>query len=135
MGNNLIKLVQRKWSNESGANKNQRNGKNSNGMSVAGSSNENQHLLSSSIFKLNGHCFDKLFEFLSLKDLHSLGQTCKSMQQMTGEFFTRNYSAAKFNCLSDGIYVVDNKAVNSAEYVPIPGFIQFITWIEILNKI
>lgn len=65
MGNSLIKLLRRKRNNESDANQNrnqtQRNGENMNEITVAGGpSNENQHLLSSPIFKLNGHCFDEL---------------------------------------------------------------------------
>lgn len=76
MGNSLIKLLRRKRSNEYDANENrnriQKSGENSNEMSVAGPSNENQHLLSSPIFKLNGYCFNELFEYFSLTDLHSL---------------------------------------------------------------
>lgn len=82
--------------NENRRKQTQRNGKHFNGMSVTGSSNENQHFFSSSIFKLNRHCLDELFDYLSLRDLHSLAQTCKSMQHMTGEFFTCNYSGANF---------------------------------------
>ena len=107
MGNNFIKLVQRKWSNVSGSNKTQ-------------------------IFKLNGDCFEELFDYLPLKDLHSLGQTCKSMQQMTGKFFKRNYSAAECNVVSDGIYLINFSYKNP---VQISGFIEFITSIAIGNNL
>lgn len=138
MGNNLIKFSERKRSNaiENRWEYTQRNAEHSNGVSVAGSSNENQHLCSSSIFKLNRHCLDELFDYLSLRDLHSLAQTCKSMQQMAGEFFTRNYSGAKFNCLSDGIYMMSNDPFtefNIDKCSTMPGFIQLITWIAIEN--
>lgn len=43
------------------------------------------------IFKLNVDCFDEILEYLSLIDLHSLGQTCKVMHMVTSEFFKRNY--------------------------------------------
>lgn len=85
MGNSLLKLVQRNRNNE----------------------NENQYLLSlPPIFKLNGHCFDELFDYLSLKDLHSLGQTSKSMQQMTGTFFKFNYSAQFITSITIGINIL-----------------------------
>lgn len=134
MGINLSKLAQRKRIDENGTNKNDEN---SNGMPVAGPSNQNQHLLSSPIFKLDVHCFDEIFEYLSLRDLHSLGQTCKSIQEMTGEFFTRNYSAVKFNCLSDGVYMFDSDkhTIDIDECVAIPGFIRLITWIAIENNV
>lgn len=67
------------------------------------------------IFKLNIDCFDEIFEYLSLKDLHSLGQTCMAMQQVTGEYYKRNYSAAEKLIGNDGIYTIysdDNGAIN-----------------------
>lgn len=42
------------------------------------------------IFKLNIHCFDEMFEYLSLKDLLSFGQTCKGLQNVAGKYFKRN---------------------------------------------
>ncbi|XP_055303092.1 uncharacterized protein LOC129568813 [Sitodiplosis mosellana] len=56
------------------------------------------------IFKLTIDCFDEIFEYLSMKDLHSLGQTCKTMQQVCGEYFKRTHSAAEKFCARDGIY-------------------------------
>lgn len=32
------------------------------------------------IFKLTIDCFDEIFDYLSLQDLSSFGQTCKAMQ-------------------------------------------------------
>lgn len=58
------------------------------------------------IFKLTIDCFDEIFEYLSLKDLQSLGQTCKTMQQVAGEYFKQNYLAAEKICTKDGIYTV-----------------------------
>ena len=43
------------------------------------------------ILKLNAICCDDLFEWLSLEDLHSLGQTCKRMQRLTGIYFQENF--------------------------------------------
>lgn len=57
--------------------------------------NQKQWGIGPKIFKLNIDCFDEIFEYLSLRDLHSFGKTCKTMLKVTGEYFKRNYSAAK----------------------------------------
>lgn len=49
-------------------------------------STSEQNLLSP-IFKLNIDCCNEIFEYLTLEDLCSLGKTCKSMQNVTGEYF------------------------------------------------
>lgn len=36
-------------------------------------------------------CFENVFDWLSLDDLAALSATCKQLQQMTGEFFQREY--------------------------------------------
>lgn len=59
MGNSLIKLTQRNRSTNNGSNNNQNRAQN----------NDSQNLLSSPILNLNGHCFDEIFEYLSLEDL------------------------------------------------------------------
>lgn len=43
------------------------------------------------IFKLNAICCDDLFEWLSIAGLHSLGQTCKRLRQLTGLYFQANF--------------------------------------------
>lgn len=48
-------------------------------------------LQQSSIFKLNDFCFEELFDYLSLRDLHSLGQTCSHLYQLTAVYFQQNY--------------------------------------------
>lgn len=45
------------------------------------------------IFKLNVDCCEEIIELLSLRDLYSLGQTCKPMRKVAGEYFKENYSA------------------------------------------
>lgn len=49
----------------------------------------------SKIFKLTQTCFENFFEWLSLKCLDNLGQTCKQMQRIVGEYFKRNLSAVQ----------------------------------------
>lgn len=60
----------------------------------------------SQIFKLDLDCFDEIFEYLSLIDLHSLAQTCTALQQMTGKYFRRNYIGAEKFTNDDGIYTM-----------------------------
>lgn len=36
------------------------------------------------IFKLKVDHFEEIFDFLELKDLHAINQTCKRLQQVTG---------------------------------------------------
>lgn len=63
-----------------------------NQMAIAGPSNEQT---SPKIFKLDVDCFDEIFEYFSLEDLDSFGQTCKAMHKLTGEYFKRNYPHGK----------------------------------------
>lgn len=62
--------------------------------------------LTPSIFKLTTDCCDEIFEYLSLKDLHSFGQSCKTMQKVSGEYFHRNFRGAEKFIQDDGIYTV-----------------------------
>ncbi|XP_055301582.1 uncharacterized protein LOC129568074 isoform X1 [Sitodiplosis mosellana] len=64
------------------------------------------------IFKLNIDCFDELFEWLSRDDLDTLGQTCKLMQSIVGEFFQQNFPAIEVRAEEDGLYVNDTRNVN-----------------------
>lgn len=43
------------------------------------------------IFKLNTDCTDEVFDLLTLKDIHSMGETCKTMQLVAGEYFHWNF--------------------------------------------
>lgn len=49
------------------------------------------------IFHLNIDCFDEIFEYLTVDDLYSFGQTCKRMNKVAGEYFERKYLSTK-NC-------------------------------------
>lgn len=77
------------------------------------------------VFKLDIDCFDEIFEYLSLRDLHSFGQTCKTMERVTGEYFKRNYVGAEKFTNDDGIYTVCSGIANR---VNISGFNQFINY-------
>lgn len=59
-------------------------------------SNENQQnqasvaVSSAEIFRLNSDCFDQIFEYLSIDHVSTLGQTCKKMQKLCGEYLKHN---------------------------------------------
>lgn len=83
--------------------------------------------VSPKIFKLDIDCFDEIFEYLSLKDLDSFGKTCKTMQQVTGEYFKRNFKLAEKFTNDDGIYTI---CTGMGHRVNISGFNQFINYIS-----
>lgn len=58
--------------------------------------------LSPYLFKLNLDCCDEIFALLSLQDLHSIGQTCKTMQEVAGTYFQNHYKASKIWVKHDG---------------------------------
>lgn len=73
---------------------------------------QNQNLLAAagisgkpqlSIFKMIADCWYEVFDFLSMEDVHSFGQTCKAFQQIAGEYFQWKYGAVTACC--DGIYI------------------------------
>lgn len=45
----------------------------------------------SPIFKLNVDCWEDLFDWLSVTDLHSFGQTCKFFHRIAGKYFEWKY--------------------------------------------
>lgn len=71
------------------------------------------------IFKLDIDCFEAVADYLSVKDLHALGQTCKRFQKMAGYVFKETYPAIRVKCLIDGIYINDGA-------VQLNGFCDYI---------
>lgn len=69
------------------------------------------------ILKLNAICCDDLFDWLSLEDLHSLGQTCKRMQRLTAIHFKRNFKDLFPYCIEQNL---------SYAGIRLDGFMQFI---------
>ncbi|XP_055323475.1 uncharacterized protein LOC129578639 [Sitodiplosis mosellana] len=49
------------------------------------------------IFKLNVDYFEKVFEYLSIRDLHSFGQTCTRMQKVAGYYYKEEFSKDLFH--------------------------------------
>lgn len=83
------------------------------------------------IFKLNVDCCEKIFEWLSIEDLHSMGQTCKRMKQIAGKFFRAEYPSAKITSNRDGIYYTRlDGSTSSYRHSPLDGFIEFIEMVD-----
>ncbi|XP_031628909.1 uncharacterized protein LOC116344482 [Contarinia nasturtii] len=87
------------------------------------------------IFKLTIDCFEEVFDFLSLRDLVAVGQTCKRMQRIAGHCFQLNYASEEAHIREDGLYIGNDKidCFNNASqkirilYDLITGFYGFMT--------
>lgn len=83
------------------------------------------------IFHLNVDCFEEIFDYLSLKELHAFGKTCRIIQKMSGDYFHRNFKSAEKFSGNDGIYTVySNQKGVSNERIQTNGFNQFINCIS-----
>lgn len=78
------------------------------------------------IFKLNLDCFEEAFDYSSVRDLISIGKTCKYLQNVAGHRFRRNYSNLRIKCRSDGVVIATD-----ADYSNINHFAEFIRGIRI----
>lgn len=100
---------------------------------VAGSSNvESQP----PIFALNIDCLDEMFEYLSLSEIYSFGQTCKRMNKAAGEYFKRNYSGDIKHCQRTGMYTYycDRNSIISLLTIDVSEFKQFMPRISIARN-
>lgn len=70
-----------------------------------------------SIFKLNTNCFREVFDWLSLKDLIAIGQTCKHLQRIAGDLFQLNYVAKCGRGQNDGIYILSLQSNIFGQYI------------------
>ncbi|XP_031637154.1 uncharacterized protein LOC116349727 [Contarinia nasturtii] len=68
------------------------------------------------IFKLINDCWEEIFDWLSLEELHSFGRTCKHFQRLTGEYFKWKYQ----NVIC---HVNDNEKIIQCK--KLDGFIPF----------
>lgn len=93
---------------------------------MACSSNVPTQVIMPRIFKLNVDCLDKIFDYLSAKDLHSIGQTCKTLNHAAGEYFQLNYCAAEKFLGENGIQTVEVRN----ERTETSGFNKFIEFLS-----
>lgn len=89
----------------------------------------------SSIFKLNIDCLDKIFDYLSMRDIILFGQTCKALQLICGEYFRQNYGAVKNYHTDCGTYTkyFDRDDV-VGRFTETTAFNPFMTKIEFSNS-
>lgn len=58
---------------------------------------------------MNQDCCVSAFDFLQLKDLISISQTCKRFNQIAGYILHKNYAELQIVCQKDGIYITDSE--------------------------
>lgn len=80
------------------------------------------------ICNLNKDCLEVYLDYLSLKDLATLAQTCKHFQQATGEFY-ENQFAARARCKNGNIF-----SQTSMMNININRFSTFVRSIVIGNE-
>lgn len=69
------------------------------------------------ILKLDVDCCEEIFEWLSIADLYSFGQTCKRMHRIAGMYFRQNYTNAYIYAKSDGIFCGLTRVTSFSEFV------------------
>lgn len=69
------------------------------------------------IFRLHAIVCFELFDYLSLKDLHSMGQTCKRFNRIAGDYFKNNYSAAEIEFCDQNICYGTTHINRFSEYI------------------
>lgn len=68
------------------------------------------------ILELNIDCFQESFDYLPLKELLSIGQTCKQLNQIVGYILRQNYMGAEVYCgARKGIRLCNQ---NRGQYIP-----------------
>lgn len=81
-------------------------------------------------FKLNIDCLNEIFDYLSVKELHAVGQTCKTLQQASGEYFKLNLSAAPKYSENNGIHTEYSDGSGTVNRINSSCFNRFITYIS-----
>lgn len=69
------------------------------------------------IFKLDVDCCEEIFEWLSIKDLYSFGQTCKRMNRIAGMYFYQNYPGLKVKSGFGKIYCDSTRLDGFSEFI------------------
>lgn len=73
------------------------------------------------IFKLHAIACEDLFEYLSLKDIYSIGMTCKRMNRLAGLYFKENLHNMVTRVKENGIIFRSNE-----ELMDLSGFSEFV---------
>lgn len=82
------------------------------------------------ILKLDTDCCDEIFEYLSVPDLQSIGQTCKALQKAAGLYFWKCFESTPKFVESNGIEMPYNTE-DGPDFIRITtGFHQFLKYIK-----
>lgn len=91
---------------------------------------EIQHSTECRLFDLNIDCFRELFEFLPLKEICSLRQTCKNLKEITDHCIDLDYPAVK---LGHGQIEISDKSSDQLNLIE-PNDFKFIKRVQISMK-
>lgn len=97
---------------------------------AAAAASEDPQEISPPCFKLIVDCWEDIFDYLALKDVHAMGQTCKRMNQLAGHYF-REYCP-------ELLYVLKEKKIrisDNANVQLIPELYQFISDLLIRDQL
>lgn len=76
------------------------------------------------VFKLDTDCWDEVFDWLSVEEVHAFGRTCKAFQRVTGKYFHWKYPAF--------VMRIHHRETNNVK--DIPDFIPFIQSVDIRGQ-
>lgn len=84
----------------------------------------------SPIFKMHAIACEDFFEYLSLEDLYSLGQTCKRFKRLTGLYFQQNFGkeSTRLETLRN-----DTRILYNPNSIDISAFNQYIESINVCS--
>lgn len=87
-------------------------------------------IIPTTIYTLDAECFYKIFDWLSLEDVHSFGVTCKRFQKIAGLYFQQTYRSTELRGAFDGIYACSDVSCNGQ----VSGFNQWIEHVSIYGN-
>lgn len=76
------------------------------------------------VFKLDADCWDEVFDFLSLVDVTSFGQTCKAFERVAGKYFLWKYEGYNVEGKDGGVYIGDQQMNGFSEFLRILYMIE-----------
>lgn len=80
---------------------------------------------SAPILRLNIDCCEEVFDYLPLADLYALGQTCRSMRKVVGEYFKETYASVDIQLADKNSIQVWPQAVFRDDFVKMENFNEF----------
>lgn len=89
--------------------------------------------------EVNVDCWEKIFDYVSLREIIAMGQTCKRMRRVAGYYFHRNFAYVQCNrtlshTFGIGIYVIGVYGLATLEIGIRKDFCQFINKLWIFRE-